>query len=454
VKLYSLRRATFTALIAPMLVALVLVAVSGLLSAHRAIDSLRDHEMAQEAAFLMTLALHEVAEGEKLDEVRSPEAYGLDQIEKQGTGYRVWSGNEVTTSDGTLPSARASAPQGGFADIKAGGAHWRRFVMRHPQIPIAVEVAEPESVRSSLMWQMVGSLVLPMLALILAVSLIASLRVAAAMRPMDAISRDIAAREAGDLAPLAGRLIPREIAPLVDAIDDLMRRLGQELEREREFTDNAAHELRTPLAALKMRAQLAEQALAGLPEHRQTLAALVPAIDRVTGVVEQLLLLSRLQHGREGFTRVDLSSVVEDVARDIAPAAIARGQSFDVGIAPNLHVRGNPDALAMVVRNLVENAVRHGKEAGFVQVTLSSVDGRVVLRVLDDGPGIPEDKLPLAFERFTRFATDGAGSGLGLSIVERIAEIHDATVTLRNRAEEGLVCEMSLSGAGLVVSKG
>ena len=112
------------------------------------------------------------------------------------------------------------------------------------------------------------------------------------------------------------------------------------------------------------------------------------------------------------------------------------------------------NALAMVVRNLVENAVRHGKEAGFVQVTLSSVDGRVVLRVLDDGPGIPEDKLPLAFERFTRFATDGAGSGLGLSIVERIAEIHDATVTLRNRAEEGLVCEMSLSGAGLVVSKG
>ena len=87
-------------------------------------------------------------------------------------------------------------------------------------------------------------------------------------------------------------------------------------------------------------------------------------------------------------------------------------------------------------------------------MTLSSVDGRVVLRVLDDGPGIPEDKLPLAFERFTRFATDGAGSGLGLSIVERIAEIHDATVTLRNRAEEGLVCEMSLSGAGLVVSKG
>lgn len=446
-KLYSLRRATFTALIAPMLVALVLVAVSGLLSAHRAIDNLRDHEMAQEAAFLMTLALHEVAEGEKLGKVSSPEAYGLDQIEKQGTGYRIWSDNAVTTSDGSLPLADARTPQAGFADIEAGGVAWRRFVMRHPQLSLAVEVAEPESLRSALMWQMVGSLVLPLLALILAVSLIASLRVAAAMRPMDAISRDIAAREAGDLAPLTGRSIPREIAPLVEAIDDLMRRLGQELEREREFTDNAAHELRTPLAALKMRAQLAERALAGLPEHRRTLAALVPAIDRMTGVVEQLLLLSRLQHGREGFTRVDLSKVVEDVARDIAPSAIARSQSFDVEITPGLHVRGNPDALAMVVRNLVENAVRHGREAGTVEVTLSPAGERVVLRVLDDGPGIPEDKLPQAFERFTRFAPDSPGSGLGLSIVDRIAEIHEASVTLRNRPEGGLVCEMSLYAA-------
>lgn len=443
-KFYSLRRATFTALIAPMLVALVLVAVSGFMSAGRTINSLRDHDMAQEAAFLMTLSLHEGAEGEKIGMISSPEAFGLDQIEKQGTGFRIWAGNSVITSDGTLPPAGATAPPAGLSGIEAQDGTWRRFVMRHPTNSVTVEVAEPQSVRTKLLWRMVASLVLPMLLLVMAVSLIASLRVAAAMRPMDEISGEIGRRETGDLAPLTGRRIPREIAPLVAAINDLMARLGRELDREREFTDNAAHELRTPLAALKMRAQLAAKALAGQPEQRQMLSALDAAIDRMTGVVEQLLLLSRMQQGSAAFAAVDLSRVVEGIVRELAPAAVARHQQLEVELPAGLAVRGSADALAMLARNLIENAIRHSHEGGKVLVSLARTEDHAILTVEDNGPGMAEADLSQAFERFTRFSDDTPGSGLGLALVRRIAENHGAEVKIRNRDQGGLCCELSI----------
>ncbi|MCW1382531.1 ATP-binding protein [Novosphingobium sp. KCTC 2891] len=443
-KLYSLRRATLGALVLPMLVALAVAAGSGLLSARRTIAILRDHAMQQEAAFLLTLSLHEAAEGEQLGTIHNAESGALGELRAQGIGFRIWSGDRVMTVAGALPQAGKWAPAPGFADVALQGRPWRRYVMRDPQLPILVEVAEPAAVRDSMMWRMGASVAGPLLLLVLAVSMIASYRVAGALRPLDRISQGIRARHEDDLSPLEGDVIPQEIAPLVDAVNDLLGRLGAALRSERAFSDNAAHELRTPLAILKTRAQLVQQALSGVAGQEHQAAALVEATDRATAVIEQLLLLSRLQSGLSRFAPVDLSDLATRVAQDLAGGALTRGHDVEARIAAGVTVSGNADALAMLVRNLFENAVRHVPAGGWILIEVDRTQaGEPVLRLVDNGPGLPPGKLDLAFERFTRFPGGSAeGTGLGLSIVKQIALSHGARVALRNRLEGGLECEV------------
>jgi len=441
----SLRRTTFTALAGPALVALLLVAFSGLWSAERSISILRDNAMTQEAEFLMMLSLHEAAEGEQLGVIRSSESDRLRQLRGGGTGFRIWSGGVVVTASGAAPIAAGGRPPEGFAKVSGNGQEWRRFALAHDQLPITVEILEPIAMRNEMALRMAATMTWPMLLLILAASWIAWRAIASALRPIQQVSHDIDARDTDDLQPLQTSDLPVEIAPLAVAVNDLMGRLGQAIEREREFTDNAAHELRTPLALLKVRAQIAERALADNPASQAQLAQLVAAIDRATGVIEQLLTLARVQADGAAFGPIDLSSLTEDIARDLAPDALARHQEIDASIAPGIRVRGNSDALAIVVRNLLDNAIRYTPAGGMVDIQLDALpNGNASLRIADDGPGIPADKLDRAFERFTRFAGSENGSGLGLAIAQKIVDRHGGAISLANRSPHGLICEVRL----------
>lgn len=447
-KLYSLRRATFLSLVVPMLVSLVLVAGSGLLSARSAIAVLRDHEMEQEAVFLKMLAVHEAAEGEQLGVVRSTESFGLRDLQAQGAGFRIWAGRVVMTSAGSLPPAGAGPPPSGFAEVDHGGTRWRSYALADADQPITVEIVEPAAVRTALTWRMARSLVVPMLLLILAVAVIATLRLTAAIRPLADLSHELDRRDSGDLQPLTGLRIPEEVAPLVAAVNDLMQRLGQTIAREREFAANAAHELRTPLAALKTRAQATRRQLAANPEAAESLALLVNAVDRTTGAIEQLLLLAQADRARGLFTRLDFSRVVEEVAREGAVDALARGQKLEADIAPGVQVEGNGESLAILVRNLLENAVRHAGNGRTIAIHLArEADATVLLRIEDDGPGLTDEQRQRAFERYLRFNPVEQGSGLGLSIARRIAQSHDGELTLEPSAMGGLACLVRLPAA-------
>ncbi|MDE2619984.1 MAG: hypothetical protein KGL54_07445 [Sphingomonadales bacterium] len=449
-KLYSLRRATFLSLLVPMLLSLVLVAGSGLLTGRSAISVLRDHEMEQEAVFLQMLAAHEAAEGERLGMIRSTESFGLRELQAEGAGFRIWAGNMVMTEAGRLPPAGQTPPPAGFADVGGSDGNWRRYAMHATDQPLVVEIAEPGAVRHALTWRMARSLIAPMLLLIAAVAVIATLRLTRALRPLSLLSAELDRRDSGDLRPLSGLTMPVEVAPLANAVNDLMARLGQAIAREREFADNAAHELRTPLAALKTRAQATRALLTGNPEAAQALDSLVAAVDRMTGVIEQLLLMARLDSSQEQSGPVDLWRLATDVAREAAPAAIAKHQDFAADIAPGLVVTGNADALSIVIRNLLDNAIRYTPARGSIQIRAMATEGEnpeAVIIVEDDGPGLG-DKLDRAFERFTRFDSGQPGSGLGLSLVNEIVRRHGGTVTLANRAEGGLRCEVRLRQAG------
>jgi two-component system OmpR family sensor kinase len=227
--------------------------------------------------------------------------------------------------------------------------------------------------------------------------------------------------------------LPREVQPLVGALNGLLGRLSQALAAQRSFIADAAHELRTPLTAVHLQAQLAERATdeAG---RRAALADLKDGLERATRLVEQLLTLAREEPGvadRPPAT-VDLPALAREVVADLAP--LAADKRIDLGLSADspVQVRGDADALATLLSNLVDNALRYTPEAGRVDVGVASDGGRAVLSVRDSGPGIPEADRERVFDRFVRGSVTGAvrGSGLGLSIVKRIAERHGADIAV------------------------
>jgi two-component system, OmpR family, sensor histidine kinase QseC len=223
---------------------------------------------------------------------------------------------------------------------------------------------------------------------------------------------------------------------LIQAINRLFLRVQSNLEREKRFTADAAHELRTPISALKLHAQnLAESGDAA--QRLASSRGLMRGIDRCERLVSQLLELARLERGGLKLeTRpVELGGVVRQVIADLTPEALSRGTEVEFIGDGHHRVAGDAVLLAVLTRNLVENAVRHGPPNSLVSVELESINGATRLAVTDAGPGIPVGERTRVFERFHREASNNApGSGLGLSIVDRIAELHGARIELTEPA--------------------
>jgi two-component system OmpR family sensor kinase len=296
-----------------------------------------------------------------------------------------------------------------------------------------VQVAQPMSARRELATSMALRTVVPLLLALPVLALLIWLTIARGLAPLDRVAAAVGRRSSALLEPLSESGLPREVQPLVGALNGLLGRLSQALAAQRSFIADAAHELRTPLTAVHLQAQLAERATdeAG---RRAALADLKDGLERATRLVEQLLTLAREEPGvadRPPAT-VDLPALAREVVADLAP--LAADKRIDLGLSADspVQVRGDADALATLLSNLVDNALRYTPEAGRVDVGVASDGGRAVLSVRDSGPGIPEADRERVFDRFVRGSVTGAvrGSGLGLSIVKRIAERHGADIAV------------------------
>jgi two-component system sensor histidine kinase QseC len=222
---------------------------------------------------------------------------------------------------------------------------------------------------------------------------------------------------------------PTELQPVVDGLNGLFERIAALVESERRFTADAAHELRTPIAAIRTQAQVA-LAEADDAARRHALQSTLAGCDRATRLVEQLLTLSRVEAGEApARAALDLSALARQQVAELAPKAIDRGQRLELQADAPCTVQGDTTLLAVLVRNLVDNALRYSPPGAQVQVAVQSQGGRVQLRVQDSGPGLPPEALARLGERFFRvLGTGQGGSGLGWSIVRRIAAVHGAQV--------------------------
>jgi two-component system OmpR family sensor kinase len=320
----------------------------------------------------------------------------------------------------------------GFSDVNDSSGEWRVYATQWGSRTI--QVVQPLSVRREIAFESALRTLSPLLLVIPLLAATVWATVGRAMRPLRGVVDAVERKGAGALEPLEERGLPIEIAPLVAALNRLLGRLEQSVAAQRSFVGDAAHELRTPLAALRLQAQVLVRA-GDEAERRATGDEFVASVDRATHLVEQLLELARSEPDAapHRFDPVRLDEIARETVAELAGAALARG--IDLGLGPEhrdgIAVNGDAQSLRILLRNLVDNAVRYTPAGGRVDVAAGRRDGSTVLSVLDTGPGIAPAERDRVFDRFYRLPGSAeGGSGLGLAIVRRIAELHGAQVRL------------------------
>ncbi len=340
----------------------------------------------------------------------------------------------------------------GFADQTLQGELWRVYSLQ--TIDGVIQVAQPWRVREQLASNAALRVALPLLLLLPLMAGAVAWIVGRNLLPLRRVTAEVQRRDAHSLSPIEAQDLPREVAPLVAELNRLLMRLGEAFDAQRAFVADAAHELRSPLTALRLQMQLLDRAPdeAARSEARGKLGA---AIDRSIHLVEQLLTLARNEPegardpSNSTFDEVALDEVARAGMADAYPFAAARGTELSLDAPASITVRGDADTLRILVRNVVDNAVRYTPPNGHVKVrVVAENEAGARLEVDDSGPGIAPADRDRVFDRFFR-RSDSAegGSGLGLAIVRAIANQHGAAVTLDASPSGGLRVAVSFPGS-------
>jgi signal transduction histidine kinase len=314
-----------------------------------------------------------------------------------------------------------------------------------------IQVANPAERRWHAFLEYVPSLLAPLALLLLLLGFLISAAVSGALQPLRRLRDEIGTRDVALLSPLAPDEMPDEVQPLVDTLNQLLAKVDRLLATQRAFLADVAHELNTPLAAIKLQVQLAQQAQAtGQPVSLDDLEA---GIERAVHLVAQLLQMARLEPDARP---LELQPVaLERLARERVLAFLAQAEQKDIDLGLEsegaLEVQGDPQQLRVLVDNLIDNALRYCPRGARIDVRLRRQAGRAVLEVADDGPGIAEADKTRVLQRFVRLRpADTTGSGLGMAIVRQIVEQHHASLSLLDTPGGGLTVRVKWPAGGQV----
>ncbi|MDH1629157.1 sensor histidine kinase [Pseudomonas mosselii] len=361
--------------------------------------------------------------------------------------FQVWDDRAnllVRTPSAPAFTTPPSTP--GFADMQVQGQRWRGFVLPVPEKRWLIWVGERNDVRYDLIDRIVRHTLMPFLLGSLALALLVWAAIGWGLQPLQNMARVIRGRHAESLEPLQLVPLPKELEPMQAAINRLLAQIDELLRREHRFIADAAHEMRTPLAILRLHAQNAQAATSAV-ERDKALGFLIGGVDRLTRVVNQLLTLARLEPrlAQRDWAEVDLAALVVETLAQLTPWMLERGQepSLDIAEGADYRLYSDAGALGIALQNLVTNAMDHSPPGGRVHVTLRREDQALVLAIEDEGPGIEAADLERVFERF--YSKDAPnGAGLGLSIVRTIVQRLDGSVQLRNGSPRGLCATLRL----------
>lgn len=439
----SLKRRLLIGLLATTVVAWLATLILSYADTRHELEEVLDAHLAQSAALLVAQAGHDL---EEIDTEHTTSAHRYSRH----VAFQIWVHGELRLRSAGAPDQPLAPNDAGFADTTLSGTRWRVFSTQDERHDVLIQVAESREVRDRLAGTIAEHLLQPLLITLPVLAVLIWLVVARGLRPLDRLRDEVATRAPGNLAPLQTQDAPAEVAPLIDNLNRLFARVRASLDAERRFTADAAHELRTPLAAIRTQAQVA--LAAGDAERQHALKNVLTGCDRATHVVEQMLTLARLEPDqlRHQHAPCDLRALAAEVVAELAPAAI--GKQVELHLTESGGVEAVCDAglMRIVLRNLIDNGVRYSPAGSEVRVAVETLDDAAQISVTDQGPGIPAEARERLGERFYRVLGSGeSGSGLGLSIVKRIAELHGATLQVSDNPDhQGLQVTLRLPRGG------
>ncbi|MEO9078259.1 MAG: ATP-binding protein [Rhodanobacter sp.] len=418
------------------------------------VDELSDGRLAQSARTLQVIvdqdgtdSLRGRDEGDNLVPTNAPGVRALrlrDHTFESEVGFQVFGASGqlllATTNLATLPPPQVGDAE--FRDTKVGGYRWRLFTLHDTSDGVVIRTGERYDSRHDIRRALWFDHGLPLLIGVPLLGLLIGWAVKRGLRPLESLTDALGSRPLGSREAIVLEYTPQELQPVIDALNGQLQRLADALEREHRFSADVAHELRTPLASIMLNIESATatgdpaEAAASLTGAQHNVAVLARR-------VEQLLALARLESGMASEQRqlVDLVGVAIDVIEELTPVIAESGAELGFSPdAPTVRVPGHEAALAALLRNLIENAMRHVPTGGHVQLSIAQNSASTTIDVADDGPGIPPERRAAVFARFHRESgSRGDGYGLGLSIVQRAAELHGATIELLDSPfEQGL----------------
>lgn len=348
--------------------------------------------------------------------------------------FQVWNNNGKLLFHSTSPSfiPLVNSPLG-FSDIIIHGNDWRVYAAIDRKSQDKIIVAELYDIRYRFADEIARNNAYILLITYPIFGMLIWIIVGLALRSITRVTNEISNRASTYLEPMDPTNIPIEIKPLVSELNQLFIRLKLAFNRNKRFAGDAAHELRTPLAALKTQAQVALKAT-NAADRDHALLKLAQSVDRSSHVVTQLLILSQLtqEDSLNDIAPINLHALTTEIVAYLVPDALAKNIEIELSAERSeAMVLGNDTALGILIRNLVDNAIRYTPTNGAVKIQLITTQDNIIFRVSDTGSGIPVEFRERVFERFFRIlGTTASGSGLGLAIVSHIAELHHADITL------------------------
>ncbi|MBS1210348.1 MAG: histidine kinase [Proteobacteria bacterium] len=403
--------------------------------ARKEVRGLFDAHLAQAAALL---AAQSGAELEEVDTEHAPDRHKY----ARSVSFQIWhAGKTLGLHSANAPSMALGTREEGFSDRRIDGIQWRVFTTWDREHENLIHVGEQVATRDHLLKEMVEHLLQPMLYALPVLALLLWLAVYLGLRPLDRVTQEISRRHPQRLDAVDSAGTPTEVRPLIGQLNQLLGRIAESLDDTRRFTADAAHELRTPLAAIRAQAQVA-LASHDQTEQRHALQQVLRGSDLAAHLIEQLLTLARLDASAlPTHEALELRALLREIIADAASAAVRK--DIDVALEDGDKVISSvqPGLIRILLRNLLDNAIRYSPAGSEICVTLQTHADQAIIEVVDSGPGIPAGELARVFDRFYRIVgTNETGSGLGLSIARRIAQIHGGDIQLEPRPDRSGLC--------------
>ena len=429
----SLQARLLTQLLALVTVVWLGAATMTWFDARHELDELLDGHLAQAAALLVVQQSH--TDGDEVADAPTLHKYAPKVM------FQVFHEGQLVLRSANAALTPMATQTRGFATVRLNdGATWRVFATRGAESDVQVFVGEQIASRNSILWAVLRGVLLPLLFALPLLALAGWWAVRQGLAPLRQLSQLLGQRRAQALEPVVLVDMPLEMQPMVQALNALFERIEQMLASERRFTADAAHELRTPIAAIRTQAQVALGAGDDAAQRLHALQFTLAGCDRATRLVEQLLTLARLEASAAAApaARVDLSALARRVAADLAHVALARQQTLALEADAPCPVTGDDALTGVLVRNLIDNALRYSPDGAHIVVRVAMDAGQATLHVEDSGPGMTEPEMARLGERFFRvLGQSQPGSGLGWSIVKRIADVFGVRLQVSRSASLG-----------------